>query len=252
MLFSLFDSCLETTPFVLNPNRAKVLGLFTEHDHNLCGFNGIVNVWLILFRDFISQTNTAKEHLVSLGNKGIIKILRINTILSTLNTVFAIAIFKTDKHIVSRFFAGLFEPFNTNLFDIFCLSFVAIGNISRSKRNCLQHILVVDKGILCNIVTSGNLLVFIHIGNIHNTRKGKRTAPICFVILRFFHDNIFKQLHCLFKVAVTKRRPRISAVDSMNVIPAIDFPFVSAIFADIIIAHTAYRTAASFTYYCHH
>ena len=54
--------------------------------------------------------------------------------------------------------------------------------------------------------------------------------------LRLLQNNILKKLSCALKIAIAKRRPRVSSVHHVNVISRIDHPFVAAKAANVIIS----------------
>ena len=145
MLFPALDHSSESSPLIFNPDSIKILGLFAEHDHYLCGFECIIYVGLVMLRYFVAKAHAAEENLVSFFCQGIVKLVSIITVVSSVNVMLTVAVLEADKYVIGLFLACLFKPFNSDALYLLCLLFVCIRNILRCKCDCLANIIVFNK-----------------------------------------------------------------------------------------------------------
>ena len=183
MFVALGDHVDETAPFVFQPYRAEIFGLFPEYNHHLCRFQSVINVRFILFRNLITQSDTAVKHLIAFILQEVVKFHRIDAILRTVDAIFLIAVLIADEHIIRRFFTSLIQPFNTDFFDLFRLLLIGRFYVRGCTRNRLLHVFVLQEGIFRNVVAGRHFFPFLQIGYVQNTGFRERFPPVRFMVI---------------------------------------------------------------------
>ena len=161
VLFAQLDALSESHPLVLDPNRIEVFGLLSEHDHNLCGLDGVVYVGLVPLGYLIAQAHTAEEYLVPLGGQDIVKLVGVVAVLGSLDPVLAVAVLLGNEHVVCRLAAGLFHPLYADALDLLRLLLIGFGNVHGRQFNSLPGIAIVQEGAFADGIAGGHFFVFV-------------------------------------------------------------------------------------------
>ena len=157
-----------------------------------------------------------------------------------------VTVFKTYKYVIRRFFPRLIKPFNAYFFNLCCLFLVCRGNLLWCKPNSRNNVLGLKEGFFTYRVARGYLLVLIHVIDVNDSAKRKSASPVCFMIILFLEDDVFKSFNSSLKVTITKSRPGICSVNHRDIVSDIYFPLVATKFTYVIISYAFKNAPARF------